>query len=336
MSNASEKDKYIYCDHSTDTIESTIVDWLEPGSDHGATATWYATGGTIATDGVFHPGQSPNSNATVWVDIHDPEEAGAPGETDRKTYSGNLKVFKVGIRVQPGAADFWEDDDLLLKGGSLESGPSKLYAFASTGLASTTDDDDTSSGWSGHAEWKTITEPGNAGTAIQKEIVFQPAFIGSGGMQVRDHNSFFADVGSGSVSANVLAVAGALPGTPFTKAAVSIVTTISSGWRHGRTSGTIGGASTIKYVADGSFSTSVISTPQQYLPTTRAIATLASMSASGSASDKEGVTFEGDYEAKSKVMVIDNTPVSRGEAVINQSGMAAPKLDYVATRPEYR
>ncbi len=261
---------------------------------------------------------------------------GGSGEHLHRTWGGHLKVYKVGVYMQPANYTIWEDYALPDKFFTLASDLSGLESYISStyyynNSAGQTDD---ASGWAfNNINWTTKTDP--SGCNIMGGISFRPEIKASGRLNV----SYVGDSNGGStvstITATVLGTAGSFSGSPaWVAASASVVSTLGSGGSDASVG--IALSAVIQYLDDSKYSTKV----EHYSGTTTGWWWLTgwyinSLDAYGYANYKEGTTINGSIQGTTHIGIMDTSYVQWSGMKVEEDTGYTSYLKYGSWRPSY-
>jgi hypothetical protein len=215
--------------------------------DFGITTpvSWAASVGTINNQGAYTPPTSTNNSVTISCTVYD--GGGYGPESVFREWGSQLKVFKVGVQVQPANATIWEDDTGEHLWTKYADG-NDLEAYRETTFLNNSGDyEDQAAGWALSCSWTSCTLPGSGGQDIQGTINFTPEIKASGLLELEG-------MGDGNNSnacetlTSAIAAAGAVLGNPYVAAGASAAFVLAGGGSNINIG--FAGDAAIQYIAD--------------------------------------------------------------------------------------
>jgi hypothetical protein len=200
-SNPTDRDRRVkYCNNQI--VDEEIVDFGVAEDEE-----WHASAGTITSAGVYTPPAATNDAVTIECFVLDGDGGYQPEQVHRE-WGSQLKIFKVGVQVQPANTTVWEDDSTASHLWTKYADGSGLAAYKETGFWDNDGDyNDVAPGWDLPCSWTTRTEPGGGGQSIQGTINFTPK-IEAAGMLELEGKGDGSNSAACSVTVNTMAAAG--------------------------------------------------------------------------------------------------------------------------------
>jgi hypothetical protein len=310
---------------------------------------WGASSGEMSTNGMYYAPDEINDSVNIWCDIHDAgtyidhyDEQGRPvlayasgaaGESLHRDWNGFLKIYKVGIFVQPANVQYWEDSTETQRFWTVYDDLSLLFCHTNTTYASTRSATAVGTGWTFVCTWQTITLP--TACDIIHNVTFYPEIAANGLLDMECWGDGL-DFGSASNIVTTLAgLAGTIEGDPYRKALGAVVATLASGDSDANAG--IAMDSVIQFIdkAGGSAEVEHFVGFADWDPVFCGSANVSALNAWGYARYKPGITTEGSVSVNTKVSVNDDHILMYHGAQIIDGGSGETYLKYGASRPEY-
>ena len=318
--------RYYYCDNQIADVETHDFGLAD---EHD----WRASAGSITGAGVYTPPDSTNDAVTIEVFVLDGDGGYEPEQLHRE-WNGLLKVFKVGVKVQPAGLEYWEDSPYIKITWTEESDGDALHVLQQSTLLGHNQTSASSSGWNHtHFAWIGLTEPGNAGSSIMGHIKCRPEIKGSGTV-------YFYGGGNGwgtttcTVVCSAVGRAGAYLGASYIPAFAKIVTSLLGGGASINAS--FSGDASIQWIDDSADGWALVNCqdpphPQLLMPIEwHALAD--AINVAGTALLKEAEARIGSASAKSEVGILDDSSIMWFGGMVLVIG----DLKYATTRPTYQ